>query len=155
MALKGPGRLPLPKNLINKSPEQLIGTLKRFGLDIDMADLQNKADASYNKRLAGVIKEGIMPDDATMQALVTQHEKDFVTGLRQMTKEAIRGYRVAKLEVAQSLMWVDVGDSEECKSCRARHNKVKTFKQWSLVGLPGSSALVCGANCRCELVPVN
>lgn len=40
-----------------------------------------------------------------------------------------------------------------CESCSDRHNESQTLAEWEREGLPGSDNLICGANCRCELLP--
>lgn len=150
--LKGPGRLPLPKNLINKSPDELLNTLKRFGIEPDLGLIDLNAQRAYGT-LARAINEGVEPDDEMWERIEEQHVKEMTQSLRQMTKRAISDYRMAQLAGNDKLMWLSVGDLDVCPSCDKRHGKVKTFKQWRASGLPGSGALICGSECRCHLIP--
>lgn len=152
--LTGRGALPSEKNLIRKSPEDLVRTLKRFGIDPDVDAIARRAKRAY-ERLDRVIAEGGEPDAATWEAFDKQLEREVTQGLRQMTKAAIRNYKQARAdEASPKLMWETVGDANVCGSCEPRHGKVKTLAQWKAQGLPGSASLVCAAECRCELLPV-
>ncbi len=153
MKLKGPGRLPLPKNLLEQRPDQLLNTLNRFGLQVDVLALQVKADTAFNKRLGKVLQQGVVPDETTLTAIIDQHTRDLQHSLRTMTKGAIRGYRAAKMGNDGKFVWITVEDEKVCPSCEKRHGKEKTMKQWSVLGKPGTAALICGEECRCELVP--
>lgn len=151
--LIGPGRLPLPQNLINKTPAELVRTLSRFGIKPDIEQISNNAERAYG-RLAKAINEGVEPDEAMWQSLAEQHEREMAQSLRQMTKQAIRDYRVSQLAgTSDKFMWLTVGGSNVCPSCEKRHGKVKTLKQWAAVGMPGSGALICQDECRCHLIP--
>lgn len=44
-----------------------------------------------------------------------------------------------------------LGIAEHCTSCLARNGRQYTYSELLSVGLPGSSALECGANCKCSL----
>lgn len=153
MALKGPGRLPLPKNLIEKTPEDLIRTLSRFGVKPDIAQIDLNAERAY-QRLAKAVNEGVEPDEAMWKSLEEQHAREMAQSLRQLTKQTIRDYRVDQLAgKSQQFMWLTVGDINVCPSCEPRHGKVKSMSQWRAIGLPGSGGLICQAECRCHLIP--
>lgn len=150
---KGPGRgkLPALENLLKKTPEQLVSTLERFGVDPDVDGLASRSERSW-MRLERLAREGIEPDEAMWEQLDKSAERDMTQNLRKMTKSAIRTYRQSKLP-NDKLMWLTVGDEKVCKSCEPRHGKVKTRKQWQASGMPGSANLVCTDECRCQLIP--
>lgn len=150
--LSGPGRLPLPKNLIDKTPEELVRTLARFGIKPDIEQIAQNAERAYS-RLAKAVNQGVEPDEAMWKSLEEQHEREMTQALRQLTKQAIRDYRVEQLSDADKLMWLTVGGSNVCPSCEKRHGKIKTLKQWIALGMPGSGALICQDECRCHLIP--
>lgn len=152
-ALTGPGRLPKIENMIDKTPEQLIKLLGRFNIDPDLSAIESRARRSYAK-LERVIEEGIEPDEAFWADYEKSVETEMVQNLRKMAKRAIQLYRQKKLMgMGGRFVWVTVADDNVCPSCEPRHGKVKTMKAWQNVGLPGSGALVCSAECRCQLVP--
>lgn len=97
-----------------------------------------------------------MPDEATLQAFAASVEKDMTQNLRKMVKTTIRGYKQAKVSEtgAKLLVWIATSNGiKSCPSCKARNGKVKTKAQWERMGLPGSSALLCGDDCLCHLGP--
>lgn len=47
-----------------------------------------------------------------------------------------------------------LGLAEHCESCSSRSGQRYTYSELLSIGLPGSSALQCGANCRCSLEEV-
>lgn len=51
--------------------------------------------------------------------------------------------------------WVGISDNKICDDCLERNNmEARTKSEWAEMGLPGEGATVCGANCRCVLMPV-
>lgn len=154
--LKGPGRLPLPKNLKQYTPDGLVRLLDRFGMSPDLNAL-NAAGTRALERLDSLIDDGIEPDEAAWEDVKTRFNREVGAFLRKQVKTAIKGYRVAKLQAESGegvkLTWVSVADENTCPSCEPRHGKTKTLRQWKRLGLPGSGALVCGKECRCSLHP--
>lgn len=51
-----------------------------------------------------------------------------------------------------SFQWITAG-GRVCPDCEPRHGEVMTMIEWRTVGVPKSGFSVCGANCRCVLVP--
>ena len=154
--LKGPGRLPDPKNLKQYSPERLVKVLDRFGMAPDLVALNASATRSF-ERLDSLIDDGLEPDTAAWEEIGKQLDREVGGYLRRQVKTAIKGYRVAKLQAELGdkamLTWISVADANTCQSCEPRHGKTKTLKQWKQLGLPGSGALVCNKECRCSLHP--
>lgn len=54
--------------------------------------------------------------------------------------------------VTKDMRWVTVEDKRVCPDCMPRHNKVKTFEAWEVLGFPRTGWSVCRDNCRCVLV---
>ena len=153
--LTGSGRLPNPENLVDRTPEELVRTLNRFGIDPDLEGIEARGRRAMGK-FDRLLEEGVMPDDALLEKLEQQNEREFTQNLRQMAKSAIRLYRNKRLEAAgASFMWVTSGRDNVCPSCEPRHGQVRTMPQWRRVGLPGSASLLCGAECNCQLVPAS
>lgn len=153
--LMGSGRLPEVQNLIRKTPEELIYTLNRFGIQPDIKAIDRRARKAFH-RLENIIDEGVEPDEATWKSIETMHEREMEGTLRQMAKNSIRLYQQNKIAgEADKFMWVTRGDEAVCPSCEPRHGEIKTMAQWRVLGLPGSGALICSAECRCQLVPAD
>ena len=153
--LRGPGRgrLPSLKNLKDKTPEQLIATLKRFKLDPDVREFERRAKRVYEQQLLGAIEDRGFPDADTWAAIDAQLDRASVSVLRQQTKRAVQEYRVDQLKTAaRYFVWIAVGRGS-CPSCEKRHGKSKTMRQWEAAGLPGASVLICQQECRCSLQP--
>lgn len=150
--LTGRGALPSPENLIKKTPEELIRTLNRFGIDPDLEGIYARGKRAYAK-LERLVEEGLMPDEATMDQLMKSMQSEFEQNLRQMTKQAIRLYKNKDNSPGERFMWLTSGKDNVCPSCVKRHAQVKTFEEWEDIGLPGSVVLICNANCNCQLIP--
>jgi len=153
--LRGPGRGRLPdfKSLTRKTPEQLVATLKRFGLEPDIKEFERRARRAYEQQLEAAIEDRGFPDADTWAAIDSQLDRAAVSVLRQQTKRAVHEYRIERLrDVADRFVWIAVGTGS-CPSCESRHGKSKTMRQWEAAGLPGSSVLICQKECRCSLQP--
>lgn len=153
MPLRGRGALPSFETLAKLTPEQLVRTLARFGIAPDMGAIAAQADRAF-ERIGRLIDAGQVPDATTWEAL----EKDLTTRventLRDMTRDAIRGYRHERIaEVGGEFTWVAVMDEGTCVSCGGRHGKTHELAYWERTGLPGDASLVCERWCRCELMP--
>lgn len=151
--LRGRGALPKPENLQKKSPEELVRTLNRFGLEPDLEAMQKRARRAF-ERLDGALAGGLEPDPALWDTIDRSIEREVTGYIRQQVKSAIRNYRNHRIAtVANIFVWVTVGDERVCDSCEPRHGKSKSMKVWQRIGLPGSPNLVCGSECRCSLQP--
>lgn len=151
--LKGSGALPALENLKSKSAEELIKTLGRFGIKPDLKAIDQRAIRSFQK-LNEMLADGVMPDEHSWAALAKQHENEMAGSLRQMTKRTIQLYQQSKSEPDDKEAWITRGDDDVCLSCEPLHGQIKTHAEWEKAGLPGTSAHVCGRECRCRLVPV-
>lgn len=153
MAKKGPGRgrLPALKNLLKKTPEQLLKTLDRFNIDPDMSGLVARSKKQWTN-IERMLLEGTVPDAATWEKIHKQTEREMTNNLRKMVKSSIREYRLGQLGESGKFMWLTSGKNV-CPSCEPRHGKVKTMRQWKALGLPGSQGLVCSDECKCQLLP--
>lgn len=147
------GALPGSERLSKMSPEDLVRTLNRFGIDPDIAAIEKRANAAF-ERLDAMLERGVSPDEATWEQVEKQFENDVKKSLRSMTKAAIRNYREARfIAEAKWATWVTSGRSSVCPSCSPRHGQTKTWEAWKKLGEPGSPALICGPECNCTLVP--
>lgn len=135
------------------TPDELVRTLGRFNIEPDMAAIERRANAAF-ERLDSLLEQGIAPDDATWEQAEKQMRNDIARSLRTMTKAAIGKYQEARAqEVSRYATWITVGDNDVCPSCEPRHGQTNTWKAWAVLGKPRSAALVCSAECRCQLVP--
>ncbi len=153
-ALTGRGALPNVENLLKKTPVELIRTLKRFGIDPDIAAIDRRAKRAF-RTLDEMTAEGKYPSEAQWEKIAASHEKEMMGSLRQMTKQAIRLYKQdVRGSGPKSLeMWVTSELDTVCEDCEPLHGQIKTHAEWIKLGTPGTSKHVCGKNCNCELVP--
>lgn len=149
----GPGRLPDLDKLRDKTPDELVRTLDRFGVAPDLKAIDKAGQRIYESRLEAVIEDKATPDAKTWEVLDAEVESAVTRTLRQQTKEAIRDHRLSRIkDSAQYFVWVATGTGS-CDSCEGRHGDRRTMAQWETKGLPGSKVLVCKSECRCSLVP--
>lgn len=151
-----PGRIPSPENLINKTPFELIKTLKRFGIDPDTAAIDRRAKRSF-RMLDEMTAEGKMPSEAQWERMAQTHERELNASLREMTKTAIRLNKAARRNAQPDdlEMWMTSEGDNVCPDCEPLHAQVKPHKTWVKLGLPGTSKHFCGKFCNCELVPAS
>lgn len=152
--LTGSGALPSVENLINKSPDQLIQTLGRFGIEPDLASIDRRAQKAF-VNLSEMLADGKMPSDAAFERLGKQHEQEMTAALRQMTKQAIRLYKDKLTGSGPDTkeVWITSGGDNVCPDCEPLHGQIKTHAQWVALGLPGTRKHVCGLDCNCQLLP--
>lgn len=149
----GSGKLPELKNLVDKSPDDLLRTLQRFNLQPDMNEVDRAANRAFD-RVDKLLEGGHVPDAATLERVRATITKEITGTIRKQVKGAIRNYKFARMEEMgfTKYAWIAVVLGS-CPSCLTRHGKVKTMPQWEQYGLPGSAVLICEADCRCHLVP--
>lgn len=150
--LNGPGSGPVPDlgNLASKSDAEVSSLLSRYNLQPDYTQLGRDADRAWSK-LDAVIDEGVVPDDVTVNSVLSAIESAFTGSVRRQTKSAIFEYRMARMRAPGNLYtWVSIVEGS-CPSCLDRHGMTKTEREWADYGEPGSTALLCGAECRCIL----
>jgi len=73
---------------------------------------------------------------------------------RYLAKQGITGgyaYTITQRSGTTIKFRWQLGKAEHCVSCTARQGRTYTYNELLSVGLPGSSALECGANCKCSL----
>lgn len=151
--LRGRGALPSLKNLQDKTPDELVRTLGRFGLEPDLENLVGRANRAF-ERVDELIANGQVPDEATLEAIAKGVEREVRGFLRQQVKAAIRNYKLKRMQDMglDKFTWVALVIGS-CDSCLARHGKTKTMAKWRKEGMPGSSVLLCGKECKCHLAP--
>jgi hypothetical protein len=143
--------------LIDKTPAELTATLARFGIEPDMAAIERAANRAFDP-IERLISRGQVPDDAAWANIETDLNRRVKNSLRDMTRSAIRLYRLKRSELeGGDQIWI-AALRNTCDSCLSRHGKVRTFKQWERLGLPGDPVLVCCSfepRCQCTLGPVS
>lgn len=149
----GSGKLPELKNLVKKSPDEILRTLDRFDLAPDMREVERAANRAFS-RIDKLLEHGLTSDEHTLESIRGTVTREITGVLRKQVKGALRDYKFAKLgEMGfDKLAWIAVVLGS-CPSCLKRHGQVKTMAQWVRAGLPGSAVLICEADCRCHLVP--
>jgi len=155
--LTGPGRLPKLENLVNKTPAELTATLNRFGIKPDMEAINRAANRAFDP-IERLIAKGQVPDDAAWANIEKDLERRVKNSLRDMTRSAIRLYRIDRARAeGGNQIWISALRNP-CESCLKRHGQVKTFAQWEKAGLPGDPVLVCCSfepRCQCTIGPVS
>lgn len=148
------GQVPGLEELVGMTPEELVDMLRGFGVEPDLAAIQAQADRGF-ERLGKLIDRGQVPDEATWEAIDKDLERRTEAALRNLTRGAIRDYRLEQLQTAgvEEFTWVAVMDKGTCVSCGGRHGMTETAAYWEKYGWPGDASLVCGENCRCEACP--
>lgn len=154
--LRDPGGRFVPSRdaLERQSTGELVETLRRFGVEVDVERLLREATVRIER-----IAVADRPDRATlidsagrveafMQRELAREAKDYVRRL-EMVAHGLRGPG-SREKVA---VWQAVGDDRTCESCDDRHGEEATMDEWNGRGVPGSPNLVCDGNCRCELIP--
>jgi hypothetical protein len=150
--LRGPGRLPLAKNLVKYDEDRLVKLLGRFGQRVDVRSLRRGLKHSLQryvgaKRLGPEVKAAIKKrlNNQVRMWLIDQARKN------------ISDYRWQELrdrgaKPGHWLRWIAVSDGGTCASCVKRHNRVEKMKTWQLIGRPGGQQLLCQNRCRCRLI---
>tara|TARA_R100000700_G_C3128829_1_gene114848 strand:- start:177 stop:755 length:579 start_codon:yes stop_codon:yes gene_type:complete len=120
---------------------------------------------NISKRVATLQAQGIS-QQAITQSLVTDMQTGGVIfgAFRNKVKENIvkginESGRIGQYEeyvdagyTEDSLWrWVTVSGHRICPDCIENSGKVKTYKEWTELGLPASSANICGGYCYCIL----
>ena len=123
-------------------------------IDLDVQSIADDIERRLDQLLmanhpdAGVVERA--------ERSLTRYVADRIaTEQRQMVRQAelvahgLRGKGSADVEA----IWVAVGDAGTCDSCDERNGEEDTMRTWNVRGIPGSPNLLCGARCRCELIP--
>lgn len=86
----------------------------------------------------------------------------FAKRIKQINVAAVRREKSAA-EIAQykksakpnePFQWITIS-SKPCPDCEARAGKVMLLPRWEQMGLPGAGRTVCGAHCKCKLIPIS
>lgn len=148
-------RLPAPEQLATLSRGEILDTLGRFGIRPDFEGYRQ-----HMLRLASELgnRAGVM-DAALRERLLQEIDRGFQRAATRAVKRLVDDVRTqGRLDAGASRawdwVWVSVQDEETCESCDPRHGIEQSLGDWEREGKPGSAALVCQANCRCELVPI-
>jgi hypothetical protein len=150
---------PSSDELAQLTVEELLQVLADFGIDLDVAKLDEAARAAF-ARAKAAIRDGHELDAAAQEQLSTTITRAFDKELRADVKAIMGDWRGAVLggdrtEVEQEELWVAVMDTNTCPDCEERHGSERTRSEWEQVGMPRSNALICQDQCRCELFPVS
>lgn len=81
---------------------------------------------------------------------------EFKNALRPTFVGSVNRFRdtgvLVEIGVDATYRWVAVLVNT-CPDCLARHNNIASWEDWEAQGLPRTGATVCGANCKCVLLP--
>jgi hypothetical protein len=144
--------------LASLTAEDAIALLAKFGVELDLAALEDTAKAAFARAKAAA-RAGVLLDATAMAALEGAVQRALDSALRESLRAIIGGWResvIAGGEPPTRLreLWVAVMDTSTCTSCEDRHGEERTRAEWQLRGMPRSEALICRRKCRCELFPV-
>ena len=152
------GRLPLTKNLIKLTPEQLKKVLHRFGIDgIEIRNQILREQSQLASQISKLHRQGIKPDDAMRTQLHGKIKTLNKTMLRRMTGKAITQFQAERTRIQEEdnlskRIWIWICNfKRSCESCIARHNVIHSFNEWERLGLPKSDNLVCDGSCNCTI----
>ena len=153
--LTGRGALPRLENLVTKTPEELARTLGRFGITPDLEAITRGAEKAYES-IDKLVKKGQVPDAEAWANVQKELERRVKSSLVDMTRAAIRLYRLERVRQEGGLVTWIATLRNTCASCERRHGKTKTLAQWEREGLPGDPVLLCCSfepRCQCTLIP--
>lgn len=149
-----PADLPPLEELIRKSDAELLRILAQLGATPDLEGLDAVADQIF-ERVASGLRAGVPLDEAKWVAIDRQIELAAERAVRIQVKALVSNYRLTRMrDLDGDFMWVAIEDANTCESCDERHGESKSMEEWQVEGLPRSPALICGAECRCELLLV-
>lgn len=142
--------LPDLEDLVDMEPRRLAALMRRLGVQLEEKGL-TEAVVRATRRVLGT---GI-PDDALLESVAKAAKGSLRQSLMVATKNAIRAIELAKHKASRrdQMIWVSVLDNRTCDSCEERHGETMSLAEWEREGMPGSAALLCDGNCRCELQP--
>jgi hypothetical protein len=150
---------PTADELAGLTVEELLQLLAEFGIDLDVAKLDEAARAAF-ARAKAAIRDGHELDAAAQGELDKAIVRAFDKELRADVKAIMGDWRGAVLGGGRTgsqpqELWVAVMDTATCEDCEKRHGEERTRAEWEQVGMPRSNALICQDQCRCELFPVS
>jgi len=150
-------KLPTIAKLSSMTDDELSEILKRFG--ISSAWPKMKADAqAYLSRMTSY-PPGSPEWNRALAALTEASSRRALLG---MTRQAYREYGVFEAlssddarynGVETELVRICEYDDASCDGCLERAGEIGTRSYHEKIGSPGNQD--CGANCRCELIPVD
>jgi len=91
------------------------------------------------------------------QAVADLIDHDSTRVLKGINRDAVRGIfheRERAGDDMQLMVWVGEGGNP-CGPCSERFGEVRTWAQWAVDGLPGSSVCLGGMLCHCVLYAVH
>ena len=72
---------------------------------------------------------------------------------REAQQRAMMEYRkIAK--PGEPYQWISIS-ARPCPDCSARAGVTLSWQEWQVKGTPGSGRTICGASCKCQLMPVS
>jgi hypothetical protein len=152
--------------LINQATErQAQRKLKTTFMEIAKEKNILKSDIAIFKarsKIAGLTNKEILKQlviagkDKTgfVQGFANRIKKIDVAAVRRETSDSkIAEYKKQALP-KEKWQWITVS-STPCPDCQARAGKIMFLWEWERIGLPGDGRTICGAHCKCNLLPVS
>lgn len=122
---------------------------------------EDEALATQIERVSSRLIGAERPDDALVERVIRSALSRTRTRLLGAAKGVVRDITTARSFRGRPpeapMIWIALLDTtpghETCSSCEDRHNDSAPMSEWRERGLPGSANLLCGDQCRCELLP--
>jgi len=137
-------------------------------LSVSLMELQKehgvlKADIAIFKARQKIA--GFSDKEALKQLIIAGKDRNgivqgFANRIKTINVAAMRRERSAakiteykkQAKPKEQWQWITIS-SKPCPDCEARAGKAMLLSQWERIGLPGSGRTICGAYCKCDLIP--
>ena len=146
-------RLPTIADMRNLSQSELLDVLEQYGVTEPWESMINDT-RKYLQRMTS-IPPGSDRWNEELNSLISTESRRGVLNLARRTQERFSTLDSIDGNVNQELMWITVSDDNLCENCDERGGEIKSYSEWTQVGLPGAAVCLGGDQCRCELVAVD
>lgn len=142
-----------------------------LNLSVILKSLETSLNKGINDYIANVqirakdlLDRGIDPDE--VQRILLEDVKNNSGEFKQLTgmiggqldksigQTAMDTAQQAVAELSDQYRWDWEPGAEHCDTCQQYNGKVKSYEEWSLIGLPGAGLTDCGIYCKCSLQPI-
>ena len=150
--------------LINQASERQAQRRLRISL-MELQKEHNILKADIDIFKANAINAGFSAKDSLRQLVIAGKDRDgivqgFAKRIKKINVAAMRRERSAakiveyekQAKPKEEWQWITIS-SKPCPDCEARAGKTMPLDQWRKLGLPGAGRTICGAYCKCELIP--
>lgn len=149
--------LPSDAELDAMSLEEMLATLERYGVRLDVERMYEEARAAVGRDAAQLARGTLAPArrEDLEKRVAREVERQAVSAANQ-TMGDLRRRAIEESDDRPDderwLMWVTVNGDQACPDCMGRHGMIFLADAWE-GDEPGDGNTVCGGNCKCSLVP--